>query len=683
MIDIPPITDEAIHEVCKLLALPQHAFHGLNGNDPRHEVLKSMDTIDIEACPGSGKTTLLVAKLALLAKRWPYRTRGICVLSHTNGARDEIEKKLGSTVEGQALLKYPHYIGTIHGFVNEFVVSPYLRSKGIPINIIENEICYRFIEDGIWKTQGLSNAAKRKFAQQNIRNKKKFTQLNWEYINGALKVSPQFILANMKGFDQNTSLNDVISFQTKLKLSATKIGKHTFDDSFAFAMRCCDKYPVVKKSIRQRFPMHFIDEAQDNSEDQSATLYEIFMEGGSSVTRQRFGDSNQSIYNRTGQSGAITDAFPSEQNGVKKELPNSHRFGSEIALLANNFAINRLEAGLQGHGPNTSKANAVTNQKHTIFLFKDGEIDKVLPEYAKHILEVFADDPEGLKQGDFVAVGAVHTKPDKPQNPPHYIGHYYPDYKSELSKKEPSPKNFPEYIMVGKYLSSLSHSSYLLVDKYSEALLKAAHIAGGKWSASRRKRKHNYILETLMEAQEIADLHKAQILKLIKNDINLTKPIWEEGWVKDINSIVRTLVGDDVEMDKMAQFLTWPDEMMELPISSDSSVTSNHFHYPSQETSDISIRLGSIHSIKGQNHTATLVLDTFNKTYHLQKLKDWVLGKNRTRKQINDQSDRLKLHYVAVTRPTHLLCLAMRHESFTQKEIVSLEAGTRWNIKVL
>jgi hypothetical protein len=52
----------------------------------RREVLRCTASRDIQACPGSGKTTLLVAKLAILAKKWPWRDHGICVLSHKCGA---------------------------------------------------------------------------------------------------------------------------------------------------------------------------------------------------------------------------------------------------------------------------------------------------------------------------------------------------------------------------------------------------------------------------------------------------------------------------------------------------------------------------------------------------------------------------------------------------------------------
>ena len=95
------IADEQIRRVTDLLRLPRDAFFGPEGTDPRQAVLRSMETIDVAACPGSGKTTLLVAKLAILEEAWPFRTRGTCVLSHTNVARNEVETVLGNTTVGR------------------------------------------------------------------------------------------------------------------------------------------------------------------------------------------------------------------------------------------------------------------------------------------------------------------------------------------------------------------------------------------------------------------------------------------------------------------------------------------------------------------------------------------------------------------------------------------------------
>src|SRR6266542_5716392 len=148
------ITDSDISWASRLLGLPADAFVGAGGSDPRQEVMKSLQSIDVTACPGSGKTTLLVSKLAILAEKWQFRTRGICVLSHTNVARNEIEISLGSTTTGQHLLSYPHYIGTIHGFVNEFLALPILRSQGIAATQFSTEISGL----KIWKLCGYGSA---------------------------------------------------------------------------------------------------------------------------------------------------------------------------------------------------------------------------------------------------------------------------------------------------------------------------------------------------------------------------------------------------------------------------------------------------------------------------------------------------------------------------------------------
>ena len=58
---VAPITDADVDWVIKLMGLETL-------DEPRRDFLKSMDTIDVAACPGSGKTTLVVAKLAILAR---------------------------------------------------------------------------------------------------------------------------------------------------------------------------------------------------------------------------------------------------------------------------------------------------------------------------------------------------------------------------------------------------------------------------------------------------------------------------------------------------------------------------------------------------------------------------------------------------------------------------------------
>jgi hypothetical protein len=89
----------------------------------------------------------------------------------------------------------------------------------------------------------------------------------------------------------------------------------------------------------------------------------------------------------------------------------------------------------------------------------------------------------------------------------------------------------------------------------------------------------------------------------------------------------------------------------------------------------VKIRVGSIHSVKGETHTATLVLETFYYEHNFAALKPWLLGqKSGGAGQGARNVTRLKQHYVAMTRPTHLLCLAMKRNTFLAAELDVLRA---------
>jgi DNA helicase-2/ATP-dependent DNA helicase PcrA len=126
---IPSLTDSHIDEL--------QTKTGLVFDQARRQAIKGY--VDIQACPGSGKTTLIAAKLILLAKSWQQGTSGICVLSHTNVAKNEIISRLESDEYGRKLLSYPHFIGTIQEFVNRFLALPFCRSKGIKIKRIDDD----------------------------------------------------------------------------------------------------------------------------------------------------------------------------------------------------------------------------------------------------------------------------------------------------------------------------------------------------------------------------------------------------------------------------------------------------------------------------------------------------------------------------------------------------------------
>lgn len=126
------ISGQDIHAVEEIL-LP----HGAQFPEDARNVIRCWHSTNVAACPGSGKTTVLLAKLKLLADRMPLENgAGICVLSHTNVAVNEIKNRLSDYVD--RLLSYPNYIGTIQSFIDRFVTMPYLRNvSGRNVQVVD------------------------------------------------------------------------------------------------------------------------------------------------------------------------------------------------------------------------------------------------------------------------------------------------------------------------------------------------------------------------------------------------------------------------------------------------------------------------------------------------------------------------------------------------------------------
>lgn len=671
----PLITDDDIRWVSKVLKLPERAFYGFDGTDARQGVLKSWENMDVAACPGSGKTTLLVAKLAILAEKWQYQTRGICVLSHTNAARREIETRLGNVSAGQRLLSYPHFIGTIHRFVSEFLAAPWLRARGFPVRMIDNDVC----EARRW------NKIKKKyqFALQN----KVVDESNIRIVDANFRVAKKngtFPFADTTA----TSVN------VRQACEATaKEGYHCYDDMFIWAGDLMDKVGSVVDVIRDRFPCVFIDEAQDNSEAQSALLFRIFVSGNSPVTRHRFGDENQAIFNSMQGKGANTDRFPDPAIG--RDLKNSHRFGQVIADLADPLGL--VPCGLKGEGPAKSFSSGAPEGSHTIFLFDSMEsTSRVLDAYSELLIHTFSR--EELNEGSFVAVGAIHRPSDEEDSKkfPRHVGHYWPEYDPELSSQDPKPKTLLQYVWAGMDSAQMSGESFPALEKIAQGILRLAGMMneGAKMLRPRRY-SHRYVMQLLESNQEERKFYEAILMRFALERNPLTEAMWNEvlpdgnrrpDRVRRIASALAK--AESPEGSGIDAFLAWPRESESEVAESGAMKRRDNIYHRSRNDKDVAIRIGSIHSVKGQTHTATLVLETFWYGHNLELLLPWLSGEKCGKESAGvRQVSRLKLHFVAMTRPTHLLCLAMKRSTLEKDEGILDENLARklrergWQIK--
>ena len=612
---LPEISGEDVAWACHVLKLPHTAFSGEDGNDPRLGVIRSLDSLDVEACPGSGKTTLVVAKLAILARHWAERRRGICVLSHTNVARRELETRLGSTSEGKRLLSYPHFVGTIHGFVNEFLALPWLRSKPYPIRVIDDDICLQ--------RRWHKLPRRTRFALEN--NGRDEQVLRMAATDFSVGVVPWG-----RGRTLGTETETWQALQRTCRESCEE-GYFCYGEMFLWATELLDRAPQMREAPRERFPLLFIDEVQDTSEQQSALLFRLFMDGGSPVIRQRFGDSNQAIYQYSGQTeGALTDPFPDPS--LKRTIPNSHRFGQQIANLANPLGV--TPQALVGLG--TSQRNeisAVTDNRHAVFLFDDQTIGHVMPSYAAYLLELFSE--RELRDGTFTAVGATH-RPGEDDNVPRYVAHYWSEYDHKMTALEPRPETFLQYVAAGRALARSSGEAHHVVEKVADGVLRLAVILNPTADLPARKRKHRYVRE-LLASYVGADKNYIGIVSALTADGsgNAVPTNWRSVWAPRVKAVAEILSGTPVDSAEAMAFLS---DQAELGGRTQPSLTAqrdNVFRFPRQNPK-VEIRVGSIHSVKGETHTATLILDTYYRKHHLETLKPWLFGK-KFRRRLREQ----------------------------------------------
>lgn len=652
---IPEITDDDIAWVCATMGLDPC-------DEPRRAFLKQLNTVDLSACPGSGKTTLIVAKLAILARKWPYRTKGICVLSHTNVAGEQIQARLGRTVVGQRLLGYPHFIDTIHGFVNRFLALPWLYSQGHPVQIIDDDIALA----RRWFTVP---QATRAGLQQNRHDRQLLRIADTDFGVGDVRWGRGGVLGT------GTSTYQALVAACRQSIEE---GLHCYDEMFVWANALLTARQDVPTWLAQRFPLILLDEMQDTSDQQSALLSAVFPRTSDDIVVQRVGDPNQAIFDRTDDQAGTIDPFPDAAQHII--IPNSYRFGQGIAALASPFAVHPiLPNGLTGIGPKTDLSPAQEGG-HAIFVFPDGSTEGVLEAYGRHALSMLG--PDLTSQGWVTAVGHIHQ--DDPNVGPghaHYpksVGHYWNGYATQISRKDPNPRTLAQYVRVAQALTADGKTLSPGVEKIASGLLRLAHEMGDIGDLKRKSRSHRAIVEALQHAPRALSAYRDVLVLPLIDRLFLTEAMWPLFSQRMVTA-ASALCRDEADRAQARHFLEWPQDDAALAPVPGAPVSDSVANVCRVETDDgvIGIRLGSIHSVKGQTHLASLVLSTYWHDHSSHRMMPWTSGTSVNGDGVGVRDvQRLLLNYVAMTRPTHLLCLAIPQSALggTQNRDTNLAA---------
>ncbi|MBJ6622157.1 UvrD-helicase domain-containing protein [Streptomyces sp. DHE17-7] len=312
----------------------------LLGLDPldaeQWDFLQSETTQDLQAAPGSGKTTLIGLKLALMADAWTSATCGVCVLSHTNTAKNEITDRVASLAAGRSLLRYPHFIGTIQSFVHTFLALPAVRTKGVEVRSVDDTA---FETAAIRLLQHPDYSTLRSYVERQRDGTGIVTGATFAYKDGELVVTGS---TREPPFRAETASGKQLSH---LKRTLARRGVFRYQDMYAIAQQYLAKHPGIVPAVSARFPFVLLDEMQDTSTTQQELLDLVF--ASSPTVMQRVGDTNQGIYSDAGAVNGSDSAFPL---AGAAELPVSRRFGPQIAAVASSLAVRRPQQ-VHGAGP--------------------------------------------------------------------------------------------------------------------------------------------------------------------------------------------------------------------------------------------------------------------------------------------------------------------------------------------
>lgn len=603
----------------------------LNFDDAeRRSALLENGSRDFNAVPGSGKTSLLAAKLLLLARKWPHARRGICVLSHTNVARDEIAHRLAGTVVGAQLLSYPHFIGTIHSFVNHFFAMPLLRSLGMKIDVID---------DQVFADKVRSLLMTRRFSSLRFYLEK---QMNGEGIATTLFYRTAELGVHVESGSLPGSHTKSYESLMTLKNMLTSQGIFRHRDMFAFADLALQTCPRLLDVVHRRFPMVFIDEMQDTSWEQESLLNRIF--DGRSVM-QRFGDTDQKILSDEEQAELLT--FPRAGYGC---ISTSKRFGKAISDAVGCVRVS---------------GEAVVGEAENfhapfLLLYKMDKAIKVLERFGQIVIEKLSEDNIGLRE--VKAMCARKTGESNVDAGRHLLD-YFPTYGGDKLSTGIRSESF--WSLIGDSKGALKETSLSSrVSDVRRALLLVLRASGAS------------LAQDIRDARALPRAAKAfmptgTIDKLTRQLALSGEELCSDGQrgalIELLYTQLKSYLPEDLSLENFKVLSVFEDAGVSGILGTLASARCEI----SFQGRSLDIGLGTIAGMKGETHAASLVMESYGGTsrkFDVALGLEYIAGisDKHISKLPKTQQAQMRNLYVAISRPAKLLCLAANENRVSQ-----------------
>lgn len=616
------VSDQDI-ELTEKILLPEGACFP----DDARNVIRCWRSADVAACPGSGKTTVLMAKLKLLADRMPLENgAGICVLSHTNVAVNEIRKRLSRYAD--KLLNYPNYVGTIQSFIDRFVTIPYIRSvAGRNVQVID-DITYAQhmlskMQTDYTKYRTLNYLIKQKFESDS-----QFTKII-DYIkvlhirsDGSLYVEkhkrPLACAHTLSVKQYNALTNDILKSDGVIR----------YKDAYLYAKDAVDALSTTYTDLfSARFKYVFIDEYQDCNDLQREALDAIFNSEKCNVLK--IGDPDQAIYNLINND--TIDWVP--KDGFLS-ITTSCRYSQEIANV-----ICKLKNG----NKNISTMTGISGIKPILFIFDPEKIDRVIDEFIEALDRYGLYDDNGV----YKVIGAIKNEGLAGLK----IGNYWPDFDCSENKKI----GYNYWGLIDNIATSLLAGDLYKAERIVRTILcRLFHYA--KIINPMSGRDYSIVTIKKLLDDEYRDIYR-QCIYEISNLDNFQRETIDCIIREKVNEIIKTRCPHITDI-----FNNLPGYFIDKDVTVCHTQKSeiNVFIEP---TRNRRIEFDTIHGVKGETHDATLYLETESqRASDLSRILPYFgIGRCGT-SNLFDYSR--KLAYVGMSRPKKLLCVAIQSKTY-------------------
>lgn len=635
MFEILPLTPQLLAELGDELG-------GCDFTDPSQtDFLAKATPCDVQAAPGNGKTTLLVAKLALLSRNWLTRRRGVCVISHTNAARTEVEDLIARHPTAARLMAYPHFIGTVTAFINQYLALPYLRGLGWHV---------RQIDDDAFAAEALRRypsywALKKQAERASATVAKWVCNLTLDPAFNYMGQEPESLMVRrQKGqHGADTNCGKALS---RLKAAMVKSGIYRYADMTALACCALRDNPVLAERLRDRFPLVILDEAQDTHGDQLRLLEHVFKQGGAAF--QRLGDSNQTLYEDDGAAPAYwtpgPDCIP---------LNTSRRFGGEIASFASRLTARQAQS-IVGLGSRSAL--------RLIILFDEFSIGRVLGTFAEEARALWGGD---CSTRDVWAVASRHNLAGtKGAWRPRSLVDYHPAYRSEGGSREKANLLCRQF-----QRAAIHHAAGRPPAEVGEML--AVGISGlaraHGWRSANDRPIVSHNVWAALSHRDIA-LPRA-VRRLLRDHVLDDHAAWDHAaWQAFLEQLLPLFAPSAVGAEAdVAEYCCFVAEHKADPADPERRSTKQ------VQFDDLTLRLGSIHSVKGKSVDGILVVESevWKGSGADQKCMDLSTVLPRAFGVTDQPFAGVGLTaatnvFVGVTRPRELLGLALRRSEATK-----------------